>query len=128
VWLYDTNSRGRPPLRGEIVHVGTQLVTIAPVIRLPNGEERVRTKDQCRADDKYWIANQHWNNKDFSSHHWFRTDEQRAEAEAKGEVVEYLHGIGVRFETVYGCKVDFADQVKVMELLKELGYEPESKA
>lgn len=112
VWLTESYSKRGPQL-GEVTKVGLVLVSIAQVY--PDGTI-------LRHSDQYRISEQTENVKDPRCS--FRTFEQHEKYVYESGVHEYFRGIGVSFDT-WKCKIDFADRVKVMELLKGLGYEPE---
>jgi hypothetical protein len=102
--------------RGEVLKIGRLLVVISTVTTASDGTERV---EDIRWAGKYRIDTQLENVKDFGGS--FKTDEQRKQSEFESGVDAYLSGVGVSFDR-WKCAIDFADRVKIMELLKELGY------
>jgi hypothetical protein len=117
VWVHDINHRRQGATRGQIIKIGTKLVTIANV--WDNG--------RLGRESQYRIDTQHWNDKDFGSHHWFRTDEQEVLDKHVKEIDNYLYGVGIRFDT-WGRKIDFPDRERIAELLKERGYESKGRS
>lgn len=110
VWVSRSYTRGEPVL-GEVIKIGLVLVSITPVY--PDGKLSSRPSH-------YRISEQTENVKDPRCS--FRTFEQHEKSVYESEVNKYFRGTGISFG--WKCEIDFADRVKLMELLKGLGYEP----
>jgi hypothetical protein len=90
VWLYNINDKeGTHPVEGTITKIARLLVSI-------------RRGSSINDIARYRIDTQYWNDKDYGSHLWFKTDYQREDFETRERFIAELRKVGITCDWFHG--------------------------